>query len=154
MAGWLLLPTSGGLKTGHRGLVSGLDSQADLSAWPRPLRLGAEAVPYPDGVSLFQAVRIFSAVESVIFAALLVVAFGHVDEHAATVLGWTHGLGFLGLFALIYVACVRGAVPWPVLASAVLLTPWGSSVHIELLRRRRVRSSSSSSSSARVVPRA
>lgn len=111
------------------------------------------AVPYPDRVSLFQAVRLFSAVESVVFAALLIVAFGHIDEGAATVLGWTHGLGFLALFALIYVACLRGAVPWPVLASAVLLTPWGSSVHLELLRRRRARSSSTSRSSPRVVPR-
>lgn len=87
-------------------------------------------------MSLFQAVRVFSAVESAIFAALLVVAFGHVDEQATFVLGLTHGLGFLALCALIYVACLHRAVPWPVLASAVLLTPFGSSVHIELIRRR------------------
>jgi hypothetical protein len=87
-------------------------------------------------MSLFQAVRVYSAVESVIFAALLVFAIGHVDEHATTVLGWTHGVGFLGLFALIYVAVLRGVMPWPVLASAVLLTPFGSSVHIEWIRRR------------------
>ncbi|HEV2075431.1 MAG TPA: hypothetical protein VGR10_04285 [Thermoleophilaceae bacterium] len=88
-------------------------------------------------MSLFQSVRLFSAVESVIFAALLVVAFGDIDEHATTVLGWTHGLAFLALAALIYWACLRRVLPWPVLASAVLLTPWGSSVHIELLRCRR-----------------
>ncbi len=105
-------------------------------------------------MSLFQAVRVLSAVESVIFAALLLFAFGHIDEQATTVLGWTHGLGFLALFALIYVACLRDVVPWPVLASAVLLTPWGSSVHIEVLRRRRMRSSSRASSSPHVVPRA
>jgi phosphoglycerol transferase MdoB-like AlkP superfamily enzyme len=87
-------------------------------------------------MSLFQAVRLFSAVESAIFAALLVVALGHVDERATFVLGLTHGIGFLGLCALIYYACLRRALPWPVLASAVLLTPWGSSIHIELLRRR------------------
>ena len=89
-------------------------------------------------MSLFQAVRVFSAVESAIFAALLVVAFGTEDEHATFVLGMTHGLGFIGLCALIYYACLRRALSWPVLASAVLLTPWGSSIHIELLRRRRV----------------
>ena len=88
-------------------------------------------------MSLFQAVRIYSAVESAIFAALLVFAFGHLDEQATFVLGLTHGIGFLGLFALIYYACLRRTVPWPVLASAVLLTPFGSSIHIELLRRRR-----------------
>jgi hypothetical protein len=94
-------------------------------------------VTYPSvAVSLFQAVRLFSAVESAIFAALLVVAFGHVDEGATFVLGMTHGIGFLLLCALIYVACLRKAVPWPVLASAVLLTPFGSSIHLELIRRR------------------
>ncbi len=87
-------------------------------------------------MSLFQAVRAFSAVESGIFAALLVVAIAHVDDRATFVLGLTHGIGFLCLVALIYYACLRRAVPWPVLASAVLLTPFGSSVHIELLRRR------------------
>jgi hypothetical protein len=87
---------------------------------------------------LFQAVRVYSAVESAIFAALLVVAFGHIDERATFVLGLTHGLGFLGLCALIYYACLRRAMPWPVLATAVLLTPFGSSIHIELLRRRRM----------------
>jgi len=89
-------------------------------------------------VSLFTAVRLFSAVESAVFATLLVVWLGHVDERATFVLGLTHGIGFLLLCALIYVACLRRAVPWPVLASAVLLTPFGSTVHIELLRRRQV----------------
>ena len=89
-------------------------------------------------MSLFQAVRLFSAVESAVFATLLVVWLGHVDERATFVLGLTHGIGFLFLCALIYVACLRRAVPWPVLASAVLLTPFGSTVHIELLRRRQV----------------
>jgi hypothetical protein len=88
-------------------------------------------------VSLFQAVRLFSAFESVVFASLLVVWLGHIDERAEFVLGLTHGVGFLCLCALIYVACLRRALPWPVLASAVLLTPFGSTVHIELLRRRR-----------------
>jgi hypothetical protein len=87
-------------------------------------------------VPLFQAVRAFSAVESAIFAALLVVAIGHISDRATFVLGLTHGIGFLCLCALIYYACLRRVLPWPVLASAVLLTPFGSSIHIELLRRR------------------
>jgi hypothetical protein len=89
-------------------------------------------------VSLFQAVRTFSAVESAIFAALLVVAIGHFDDQATFVLGLTHGIGFLCLCALIYYACLRRVLPWPVLASAVLLTPFGSSIHIELLRKRQL----------------
>jgi hypothetical protein len=86
---------------------------------------------------LFQAVRLFSAIESALFASLLVVWLGHVDDRATFVLGLTHGIGFLCLCALIYYACLRRAVPWPVLASGVLLTPFGSTVHIELIHRRR-----------------
>jgi phosphoglycerol transferase MdoB-like AlkP superfamily enzyme len=86
---------------------------------------------------LFQAVRLFSAVESALFAALLVVWLGHVDDRATFILGLTHGVGFLCLCALIYYACLRRAIPWPVLASAVLLTPFGSTIHIEVIRRRR-----------------
>ncbi len=86
---------------------------------------------------LFQAVRVFSAAESALFAALLVVWLGHVSDQATFVLGLSHGIGFLCLCAFIYYACLRGALPWPVLASAVLLTPFGSTVHIELLHRRR-----------------
>jgi ABC-type uncharacterized transport system permease subunit len=89
-------------------------------------------------VSLFRAVRLLSAIESAIFASLLVVWLGHLDERAEFVLGLTHGIGFLCLCVLIYAACRRGELPWPVLASAVLLTPFGSTVHIELIRRGRL----------------
>lgn len=91
-------------------------------------------------MSLFGAVRLLSAVESVIFASLLVVWLGHLDEEAEFALGLTHGVGFLCLCGLIYAACLRRELPWPVLASAVLLTPFGSTVHIELIRRRRLAS--------------
>ena len=90
---------------------------------------------------LFRAVRVFSALEAAVFVALLVVAFAHIDEHATFVLGLTHGVGFLLLFAMMYVACLRGVLSWGVLASAVLLTPIGSTIHIELLERRRRTSS-------------
>lgn len=89
-------------------------------------------------MSLFAAVRVFSAIESALFATLLVVWLGHFDDRATFVLGLSHGIGFLLLCLLIYVACLRGAVPWPVLASAVLLTPFGSSIHLEWIRHRRV----------------
>jgi len=82
-------------------------------------------------------VRVFSAVEAAVFAALLVVWLGAIDEQATSVLGLTHGIGFLLLCGVMYVACLRGAVSWGVLASAVLLTPIGSTIHIELLERRR-----------------
>ena len=79
----------------------------------------------------------FSAVEAAVFGALLVFWLGGLDDHTTMVLGWTHGIGFLGLAAVMYVACLRRVLPWGVLASAVLLTPIGSTIHIELLERRR-----------------
>lgn len=89
------------------------------------------------GVDLFRAVRIFSAGEAAVFAALLVVWLGDVDEQAESLLGLTHGIGWLMLCALMYVACLRRALSWGVFASAVLLTPIGSTIHIEVLEHRR-----------------
>lgn len=87
-------------------------------------------------MTLFRAIRIFSGVEAVVFSALLVFAIGGLGPEVVHVLGWTHGVGFLCLFAVMYAGCRRGAIPWSVLATAVLLTPIGSSIHIELLRHR------------------
>jgi len=87
-------------------------------------------------MSLPAFVRAFTHVESAIFAALLVVWLADVDETAKFVLGLTHGVGFLSLCAVIWVACLRGALAWPILAAAALLTPFGSSVAIEWSRRR------------------
>jgi hypothetical protein len=88
-------------------------------------------------VRLYRAVRAFSAAEAAVFATLLVFWLGGLDRQATFVLGLSHGVGFLCLCAVMYVACVRRVLPWGVLATAVLLTPIGSTIHIELLERRR-----------------
>ena len=87
-------------------------------------------------MSLPAFVRVFTHVESAIFAALLVVWLADIDETAEFVLGMTHGFGFLALCAVIWVACLRGVLGWPILAAGVLLTPFGSSAAIEWSRRR------------------
>ncbi len=87
-------------------------------------------------MSYFAAVPLFSFVELGLFAALLVVWLGGIDETAEFVLGLTHGVGFLSLCAVIWVACLRGVLAWPILAAAALLTPFGSSVAIEWSRWR------------------
>jgi hypothetical protein len=81
-------------------------------------------------------VRAFTHVESAIFASLLVVWLADIDETVKFVLGLTHGVGFLTLCAVLYIGCLRGALDWTILAAAVLLTPFGSSVGIEWSRRR------------------
>ena len=91
-------------------------------------------------MSYFQAVRLYSAFEVVLFSALLVVWLGELSAEAKTVLGWCHGVGWILLCCLVYLGCVRRVFPWPLLAATVSpLGPVGSSLGLELLARRRRR---------------
>jgi hypothetical protein len=88
-------------------------------------------------VSYFQAVRLYSAVEVCIFAALLTVAIGGFDESAETILGWTHGVGWILLCLLVANGARRRIFPWPLLAATVSpLGPVGSTIGLEYLARR------------------
>jgi hypothetical protein len=89
-------------------------------------------------MSYFQAVRIYSALEVCVFAALLVFAIGGFDEGAETVLGWTHGVGWILLCIAVAVGCRRRVFPWPLLAATVSPAgPVGSTIGLEYLSRRR-----------------
>ena len=91
-------------------------------------------------MSYFQAVRLFSAFEVLLFSALLVVWLGELSPEAKTVLGWCHGVGWIVLCLLVYLGCVRRVFPWPLLAATVSpLGPVGSTIGLELLARRRRR---------------
>ena len=88
-------------------------------------------------MSYFQVVRLYSFAEVCIFAALLMVAIGGVDEELELVLGWTHGVGWILLCLLVAYGCRRGTFPWPLLAATVSpLGPVGSTAGIEYLARR------------------
>ena len=85
-------------------------------------------------MSYFQAVRIYSLVEVCVFAALLVVAIGHLGEGAEQVLGWTHGIGWILLCVAVAVGCRRGVFPWALLGATVSpLGPVGSTIGLEYL---------------------
>jgi hypothetical protein len=89
-------------------------------------------------MSFFQAVRLYSAIEALVFSALLVVWIGDLGDHAQLVLGWCHGVGWLFLCAAVFTGCARRVFPWPVLAATVSpLGPIGALVGIELAARRR-----------------
>lgn len=89
-------------------------------------------------MSYFQAVRLYSAVEVCVFGALLVFAIGGFDEDTETVLGWTHGLGWIGLCVAVAAGCKRGVFPWPLLAATVSPAgPVGSTIGLEYLSRRK-----------------
>jgi hypothetical protein len=95
-------------------------------------------------VSYFRAVRIYSALESAIFTALLVVWIGGMSKHTQLLLGWVHGIAWICLSTAVAIGCRRGVFPWPLLAATVSpLGPFGSSAGIELLHRRRLASSTS-----------
>ena len=53
------------------------------------------------------------------------------------VFGWAHGLGFVGLCIVIWVACVRREAPYTLLAATLTpVGPVGSVIGIELIERR------------------
>jgi len=87
-------------------------------------------------VSYFQFVRLYSAVEVCIFASLLVVAIGDLGEEVETILGWTHGIGWIILCLLVAHGARRRIFPWPLLAATLSpLGPVGSTVGLEYLAR-------------------
>jgi hypothetical protein len=88
-------------------------------------------------VSYFTAVRIYSLAEVCVFAALIVAAVAGAED-AKTVLGWTHGLGWIALCLAVAYGCRRRIFPWTLLAATVSpLGPVGSTIGLEYLARRR-----------------
>lgn len=98
-----------------------------------------ESNPFPRPVPgpLFRWVKIASWFELGLFATLLFfwIAPGYGSQTA--LFGLLHGVGYLGLCALIFVAIMRRQAPWPLLAATLTpLGPVGSVVGIELIERR------------------
>jgi hypothetical protein len=89
-------------------------------------------------VTYFTAVRIYSIFELCLFAALVVVAIGGGSEDVKTILGWSHGVGWLILCALVFYGATRGIFTWIVLAATVSPAgPLGSTLGIEFQARHR-----------------
>jgi hypothetical protein len=97
----------------------------------------APTLPKPVPGRLFRWVKIASWFELCLFATLLFfwIAPGYRSETA--LFGLLHGVGYLGLCALILWAIVRRQAPWPLLAATLTpLGPVGSVIGIELIERR------------------
>jgi hypothetical protein len=89
-------------------------------------------------VTYFQFVRLYSAIECALFCSLLVVWIGDLSPTAKTVLGWTHGFGWIILCLLVYRGALKRIFPWPLLAATVSpLGPIGCTLGFEVLVRRR-----------------
>ena len=86
---------------------------------------------------LFRWVKVVSWVELVIFGGLMVFWLVPGFETETMVFGWAHGLGFVGLCVLIWVACVQREAPYTLFAATLTpVGPVGSVVGIELIERR------------------
>jgi hypothetical protein len=95
-----------------------------------PLR---KPVPGP----LFVWVKWVSWVELAVFAGLILFWLMPGFETPTMVFGWAHGLGFIALCILIWVACIRREAPYPLLAATLTpVGPLGSVIAIELIERR------------------
>jgi hypothetical protein len=94
-------------------------------------------LPKPVPGRLFHWVKIASWFESCLFAALLFFWIAPGYHGQTSLFGLLHGLGYLGLCALILWAIIRREAPWPLLAATLTpVGPFGSVIAIELIERR------------------
>jgi hypothetical protein len=86
---------------------------------------------------LFVWVKRFSWVELAVFSGLLVFWILPGFKTATMLFGWAHGLGFIALCVVIWVACVRKQAPYTLLAATLTpVGPVGSVIGIELIERK------------------
>jgi hypothetical protein len=86
---------------------------------------------------LFKWVKYVSWFESLLFAALLFFWLAPGYDSQTSLFGLLHGLGYLGLCGLIFVALLRREAPWPLFAATLTpIGPFGTVIGIELIERR------------------
>jgi hypothetical protein len=86
---------------------------------------------------LFVWVKRLSWIELGIFSALIAFWLLPGFESETMVFGWAHGLGFVALCVVIWVACVRREAPYTLLAATLTpVGPVGSVIGIELIERK------------------
>ncbi len=97
----------------------------------------AQALPKPVPGALFKLVKYVSWFESGLFAALLFFWIAAGYDSQTSLFGLLHGVGYLGLLALIFWAVMRREAPWPLLAASLTpVGPFGTVIGIELIERR------------------
>jgi hypothetical protein len=86
---------------------------------------------------LFVWVKRLSWAELAAFAGLLFFWLAPGFKTETMIFGWLHGLGFILLCLVIWVACVRREAPYTLLAATLTpVGPVGSVIGIELIERR------------------
>ena len=85
----------------------------------------------------FVWVKRLSWVELAIFAGLIAFWLLPGFETETMLFGWAHGLGFIALCVVIWVACIRKQAPYTLLAATLTpVGPLGSVIGIELIERK------------------
>jgi hypothetical protein len=94
-------------------------------------------LPKPVPGRLFTWVKYASWFESGLFAALLFFWLAPGHDSQTSLFGLLHGIGYLGLLALILWAVLRREAPWPLLAASLTpVGPFGTLIGVELIERR------------------
>jgi uncharacterized membrane protein len=88
--------------------------------------------------ALWPWVKRASWIELAIFAALCFFWLAPGYDHEAMIFGWAHGLGFIALCVLIWVAILRSEAPYTLLAATLTpVGPVGSVIGIGVIERKR-----------------
>jgi hypothetical protein len=86
---------------------------------------------------LFVWVKRLSWVELAVFAGLILFWLLPGFDTETMLFGWAHGLGFIALCVVIWIACVRREAPYTLLAATLTpVGPVGSVIGIELIERK------------------
>jgi hypothetical protein len=101
------------------------------------MRRSSDALRKPVPGRLFEWVKWFSWIELAVFAALIFCWLMPGFDGETTIFGWAHGLGFIALCVLIWIACLRREAPYTLLAATLTpVGPLGSVIAIELIERK------------------
>jgi hypothetical protein len=88
--------------------------------------------------SLWPWVKRVSWLELAVFAALIVVWLAPGLDQATFVFGLTHGIGYIVLCLMIWIAILRHEAPYTLLAATLTpVGPLGSVIAIEVIERKR-----------------
>jgi hypothetical protein len=105
----------------------------DVQAIDRPADVLRRPVPGP----LFRVVKVASWVELALFAILLAVWLAPGLDHATFYAGLAHGIGFIALAILIWIAVLRREAPYTLLAATLTpVGPVGSVIAIAHIERK------------------
>ena len=98
----------------------------------------AEGLRRPSPAVLWPWVKRVSWLELAVFAVLIVVWLLPGFDHATFIFGLTHGIGYIVLCLLIWIAILRHEAPYTLLAATLTpVGPLGSVIAIEVIERRR-----------------